>query len=163
MKRMIFTVLTILSLNSVAFASENEPEGFRGIKWGTAFSKHSTEMVLKEKNIYTRKGDQMTIGGAKLKELSYFYYKGQFSGVFVETVGIQNEQALIAALRAQFGAPSQPNQFMEQYLWDGAITSIVASCSSVTHVCGVLFQSQELSKVETADKQKIAEKGKKDF
>ncbi len=52
--------------------------------------------------------------------------------------------ALLAALKAQFGKPSQPNQYLDEYYWQGRKTTISADCNSITKACSVFLISSKL-------------------
>lgn len=153
--------------SSVAGAFDNEPDGFRGIKWGAPFSAHAKELTLVEKgkdeNYYLRKGDKMSIGGAELKQLAYGYWKDQFVSVFIETSGAGNKSALLEAFRSQFGSGYKPNQFMDEFLWRGATTTMSVKCSPIGEKCKAFLFSTELTAKQSEEKKKAAAGAAKDF
>ncbi len=91
------------------FKSGSEPDGFRGIKWGTDIS---TIQGMKDtgkgysahpdEKYYTREGDKLETGGAKLKKIQYSFYKGKF---FEVTIWIEekNLQQFRNIIKERFG------------------------------------------------------------
>jgi len=168
MKRTILAA-TFIAIVSPAFAGtfKNEPTGFRHIQWGAPFSSVKSQMRLAEKgktnNYYTRLHDKMSIGGASLENIYYNFFDGKFAGVMVITKGFTNKQAILEALRTQFGDGRQKNPYIDDYVWSGDTTTIFMSCNKITYQCRVLFNSMEMqAKADTA-KEKAAEKAKGDF
>ena len=164
--RVLFVILGSLVISPV-IAFQNEPDGFRGIKWGSDFSAHEKEMSLAEKgkseNYYLRKNDKMAIGGAELKYLVYGYWKGKFTSVFMLTTGASNKSALIRAFQTQFGSGVKPNQFLDEYVWRGAATSISLKCDAIGEKCQVFLFSTELLAKQNEENKKAAEKASGDF
>ena len=72
----------------------SDPDGFRGIKWGTEISTlKDLEKVEQDKSTdsdlvwYTRKGDTLAIGEAKLENIFYSFWMGNFEGVWIDFKG----------------------------------------------------------------------------
>ena len=148
-------------------AFQNEPDGFRGIKWGTDFSANTSEMSVVEKVkdeiFYFRKGDKLSIGGAELKRITYGYRKGKLMSIMLNSSGINNKTALIDAFREQFGRPDKPNQFLDQYWWRGPVAVISLDCNPIRHECmAIMFSTDQLNQRQE-EKKKEAEAAKKDF
>lgn len=154
-------------LSQPAFAFENEPEGFRGIKWGTPISSNKSEMTLIERDaklsVYLRKGDKLRIGEAKLTSLSYGYYKEHFFMAAMTTQGASNKTELLRAFKAQFGEGDRPNELLDKYVWAGATTSIIIECNPITDACQVWIASISIVKQMEADNEEAAKKSGKDF
>lgn len=165
--KQIFALLAFLGLPVVVVAFENEPDGFRNIKWGTHISANSSEMTVLERSkndaYCYRKGDKLTIGGATLKRITYNYWKSQFMSVLIDSVGIENKSALIAAFQAQFGKPERPNQFLDDYWWNGAVTSIRIKCEPIGTKCSAFIYSTELLGLQREEDKKTAAGAGKDF
>lgn len=69
MKKGFLVVVMILALSLGAFAFQNEPDGFRGLKWGDPPGKHMRPFTTYAHfgvRIYERSFDKMKIGGAFL-------------------------------------------------------------------------------------------------
>lgn len=78
----------------MAFAFHNEPEGFRGLKWGDP---PGQDMVYYGKskdneNVlwYKRKNDKLQIGRARIKCIHYLFYKEQFMEVLIKTGEVED-------------------------------------------------------------------------
>jgi hypothetical protein len=103
-----FTVaIVLLSVNSFAF--NNEPDGFRGIKWGTDISGLQgmthvrTDPSYGGVEFYTRKDDELRFGDAQLDKIEYAFWKGKFSSVWIHSVGYANWLDLRDATAASYG------------------------------------------------------------
>jgi fructose-1,6-bisphosphatase len=107
----------------------------------------------------------MTIGGAHLKDISYKFYHDQFAGVMLRTPenSSDDEEAIIAAFTVQFGQGYKDNQFLKRYLWRGSVSTVYLDCNSFIHACTGALLSNQLLKLEEADKAAAARKGAKDF
>ena len=120
-KILLLSVFFLLPL--LAFAFENEPDGFRGIKWGTDLNE-MWEMTLIKYNgaeqIYIRERDELSIGGATLKELKYMAYKHKLLGVWIAFDGYMNFTKLKDTLSQEYGNPQKPNTYTDEYYWFGA-------------------------------------------
>ncbi len=164
-----FIFLSILLIPLVSFAYENEPDGFRGIKWGTDKSE------LKDLNSYgtddqdgtemfVKKTDELQIGDAKLEHIFYVFWKNKFSGVMIKSKGYSNCRDLKQATFAKFGKGSQDNQFIEKYVWYGTTTTIILNYNEISEEGTLLLISMELRKQQEEYKQKKAKEGaEKDF
>jgi hypothetical protein len=160
-------VYLLLGVCAAAAAFENEPDGFRGIKWGSDFSQHKNEMTLiesgKETNFYMRKGDKMSIGGASLSKIVYAYQLERLHSVMIETEGVENKSALIAAFKSQFGTGEKPNRFIDEYRWAGPIAFVHIKCNSIRNSCRASLSSVEMLRADRERSKKQAEGAKKDF
>jgi hypothetical protein len=159
-----------LSTSSIYKPFPNEPTGFRGIAWGTPLSAVQSQMTPFSEpspglgQAYERKGDAMTLGGATLKHVQYHFYNGGFSRAYLISIARPDQPpAMIAAFKAQYGEGAKPNQFMDDYLWNGPVGSVYLTCSSVTHECLSFIASTATLKQDEADKAAAAARGKKDF
>jgi hypothetical protein len=87
-----------------------DPEGFRDIKWGTEISTlKDMEEVDQDKSSgrdlvwYRRKGDTLAIGEAKLENIFYSFWMGEFESVSIDFEGEQNFNALKKEFFERFG------------------------------------------------------------
>lgn len=169
-RRLPCLLLLALLAPIVVMAYQNEPEGFRGIKWGAEIKNNAAEMTLigeeYDKRYYTRRGDKLSIGGAKLTNISYIYWKGALFGVGLRTVGKINKIALIETFEAQFGRPKKTinsADSMEKYGWDGTVTMIGMKCEQSENVCETFLTSYEKGTQQIEELKKAAAGAKKDF
>jgi len=112
-KRGIILIVALgiaLLLSSMAQAFQNEPDGFRGIKWGDPPGK---DMRLYEKGYekwpyaqcYVRRDEKLQIGKVKLENIYYLFHKNKFMRVLVEVDhgGVSEYYFLKDVLTLKFG------------------------------------------------------------
>ncbi len=88
------------------FKLGSEPYGFRGIIWGTDISRLKDMKYLATKDgvkYYSRKGDLLKIGAAKLEIVAYGFWNDKFSEVLVKTDGFDNYNKLKDAIFDNYG------------------------------------------------------------
>ena len=98
-----------------------DPEGFRDIKWGTEISTlKDMEEVEQDKSSgrdlvwYRRKGDTLAIGEAKLENIFYSFWMGDFESVWIDFEGEENFEALKKELFERFGKAREPEGGMDK-------------------------------------------------
>jgi hypothetical protein len=159
-----------------------DPEGFRDIKWGTEISTlKDMEEVEQDKPSgrdllwYRRKGDTLTMGEAKLENIFYSFWMGEFESVWIDFGGEENFEALKKELFERFGkargseggvnkigkrarrerSPAEhPGAF---YAWWGKNTEIWLSYSKDRHKGTLTMNSRKISE-ERRDYEKEKEK-----
>jgi hypothetical protein len=80
--------------------------GFRGIAWGASVVDVKDIRVggiEKGERTYSREGEEMQIGVAKLNSVSYGFYDGQFWKVNITFDGFENYGALAEAVKERYG------------------------------------------------------------
>jgi len=178
MKKIWLIGLTILmiglcgNLGSANYKPGSEPDGFRGIKWGTDISTLSDMEYFRTDpgyggiKVYTRKNEDLHLGAAKLKIIGYNFWRGKFCSVQVITKSWTNWDALKDAVFEKFGIGRgfQDNKSIEYYYWMGDITGMSLEYNKVSEK-GILFMcSEELNKqIEAYKKQKAKEGAEKGF
>ncbi|MCM8770075.1 MAG: hypothetical protein NC911_10515 [Candidatus Omnitrophica bacterium] len=104
---------------------KNEPDGFRGIKWGTPLSSLTGMKLVKDAgNLkeYQKEDDVLQIGQAKLEKITYSFYQGLLESITAETKGKENFEQLKTAAQERFGAGHQRSE--DEWCWEGSTTSI---------------------------------------
>jgi hypothetical protein len=107
----LFTIFLIGCFASARSSKpHSDPDGFRSIKWGTEISTlKDLEKVEQDKSSdrdlvwYRRKGDTLAIGEAKLENIFYSFWMGNFESVWIDFEGEENFGALKKELFEQFG------------------------------------------------------------
>jgi len=161
-------VLAALLCPLAASAFDNEPTGFRGIEWDTAFEAVGPQFKLYRRDggtvFYNRLDDKMSVGGAALRTIVYVFYRGHFQGVLLETApdDVHSRSAMQEALEAQFGKPRQPNAYIQKFYWFGPLTAISLDCSA-QNLCRTVIRSKVVGDREFADRKAAATAAKKDF
>ena len=127
---MIIMIISFL-FSSYAFAYQNEPKSFRGIKWGTNIKDLSGMQLVnidkndKDTRIYIRIVDKLKIGKADLEGIFYLFYKNRFYAVAIKFNLISNYLNIKETLFEQYGAGKQ---IMETFhSWQGENTDIALS------------------------------------
>ena len=79
----------------------SDPDGFRDIKWGTEIATlKDMEKVEQDRSSnsdlvwYARKGDPLAIGKARLENIFYSFWMGEFESVWIDFEGEENFEAL---------------------------------------------------------------------
>ena len=144
----------------------NEPDGFRGITWGTPLSKVAHQMVpapTQQPNWYRRLDDRMVLGEIQLVELYYEFYDGKFSAVVMKSAP-HTQSGMIAAFKAQFGNCVVKDYHKEEYVWlPGSIGWVFLGCDQPVYACIGSIYSELADKKKKADKAAAAVRAKKDF
>ena len=157
-----------------------DPEGFRDIKWGTEISElKDMEEVEQDRTFgkdlvwYRRKGDALTIGDAKLENIFYSFWMGEFESVSIDFEGEENFKVLKKELFERFGeargseggmdkmgkgarrerSPTQPPGGF--YAWWGKNTEIWLSYSKDRQKGSLTMNSRKIS-----EQRRDYEKGK---
>ncbi len=115
------------------FKPGSEPDGFRGIKWGTHVST-LTDMVKVwedgDRKYYERKGDELEIGGAKLHKIVYIFWRDLLYEVRVAILKdhgnskekLANFNLIKEMCFDKFGERKKPILGKEEYSWIGQTT-----------------------------------------
>jgi hypothetical protein len=134
----IHVILVVLLTGGITFGQEfkagSEPDGFRGIKWGTDFKalagmKFSKTAepggclpgslwdfdrgVMAKKvvlDVYVKERDTLEMEGAKLETIEYAFWKGKFVEVTMTTLGSDNFDVLRRAVIRKYGEGLSPGE-----------------------------------------------------
>lgn len=158
----------VASQNEITF--QNEPDGFRGLKWGDA---PTEEMVCFGKNLsfqstYQRKADKLVIGSAKLDEIWYKFnfYSNKFYEAGSHFFSTDNYDILKVIFEERFGKPTKIYKEYGFYVlqWTGEKTEIKLSYNSKNSEGYIVIKSMKIHPETPEDnKQKEVEKAKEDF
>ncbi|HEY5813036.1 MAG TPA: hypothetical protein VIT23_10350, partial [Terrimicrobiaceae bacterium] len=94
--------------------------GFRGIKFGTAFSEFKDMTVDQDHGklkLYTKKDEDLVLGLAKLGTIVYHFFDDKFYGVSVHTSDSANTQTLVAIAGTGFGQGAKLDK--HNTIWQG--------------------------------------------
>ncbi len=158
---------TVKSPTELTF--KNEPDGFRGIKWGTDISTLSGMTCAAnpfDSNIKfcTRKNDRLQIGKAKLSAIVYQFYKDKFYIVAISTNNPINFDALKDVVFVKFGDGRQPNKYIKRWVWFGDMANIGLEYNESSQTGTLLIFSQKISlQIEEVKKQEAKEGAEKGF
>ncbi len=137
-KLVIALLITILMVPNSAIPFQNEPDGFRDIKWGTDFSKFdnvwksfSKEFCGKKYEVAHITGDNLYFENIKLRGIGYILWEGELNGVIVESIGnglgSKEWYGMKNALFATYGDSNSKDitANYDKYQWMGDKTTIL--------------------------------------
>jgi len=157
---------------AVAETKLDKWEGFRGIKWATNI-KDVNDMRLVDPSstsaikVYSRNGDKLSIGKAKLKYIFYGAYKNKICSVGVISNGYSNFQYLKEAVFTYYGEGYQDNEYIEEWMWgynrtDGKVTMIL-KYNEFSEDTGFYIKYSPIFQEKEEDDAKAAEDADDDF
>jgi hypothetical protein len=114
-------------LSVLVLAYQNEPDDFRGIKWGTSVEGLSDMALILDGGdlkAYARNRDKMMIADAKIDSLHYIFYKDQFYCVRIEFADISNFIKIRDEFVKMYGEPERRQHYERHFYWRGDIASI---------------------------------------
>jgi hypothetical protein len=187
----IFTIFLIGCVASIRSSKpSSEPDGFMGIKWGSEISTlKGMERVKQDKSSdsdlvwYTREGDRLAIGKAKLEDIFYSFWRGAFESVWIDFEGWENFKVLKEELFERFGRAFESGGGMKKgskrarrersptegagafYTWAGKNTEIWLSYSKDRHKGTLTMNSRKISEErrdyekEKEEEQRLKERG----
>ena len=185
MKRVILSsIILIFLITGMGFAFQNEPDGFRGLKWGDAptedmtFLGETREYIIdnypkttitntKTKSYYKR-NEKNNIGSAKLYNIFYRFnlYSNQFYKVMCVFYDEDNYNILGIIFREEFGEPTYIDKRKNKYFlkWVGDKTEVQLYYNPKENKGWIGFKSMKIRPEKIEDnKQKELEKAKDDF
>jgi hypothetical protein len=130
----------------------NDPQGFGGIAWGSAF-KESEDYVLAESSTrikgYELKQGPPPLGEAKMEAMRFLTIDGKFGRVVARYQGKQTHGQVLAYLEAKYGPLDRtPGQFSGGVLqllnWRGPDTEINLSYDARRERGVIFFESRSL-------------------
>ncbi len=146
---------------------KNEPNDFRSIKWGTDISTLTYLKATKNDagkfvgmDAFHKVGDELFIGDAKLRSVTYYFWKGKFAGVRMVTDRM-NLKKLSEILVGKFGTPVAGDwpDYMPgtpPVYWRGKTTTITLGQHPVMIWCYLWFESPAIIKEYTDERNKLA-------
>ncbi len=153
----------VFSSSASAFF-QNEPDGFRGIIWGSSVKDlPGAEFLAKEgdQQFYTLKGEKLTIADARIDKIVYGFYKDRLFNVMVYYTGLPNFMKIKEVLMQQYGIPDQPNQYIDKYFWDGSKVDIFANYDDISKEGRIAYFFKPLAgEMEEAERTEAGKAGK---
>ena len=91
--------------------------GFRDFKWGGAAV---PQMEVLDDHTESKfcwiPNDDLTFAGATVEKIVYEFWENRFAEVTIE-MSAGSADRILKDLQAGWGKPSQPNKFIEDYIW----------------------------------------------
>jgi hypothetical protein len=171
MKRFIVTSLLFLLCSMIfgqsvyARSFQNEPDGFRGIKWGTDIKEVNNLVYIDTDpsyggvKKYERKGDEYTIGAAQLNSIIYCFWNDKLMSVTVTFENFVNYNSVKEATTEKFGRGFKHNRYMEEFAWLGDRTTIMLKYNEISKKGSLYMSSVEMVEQATALNKKKAKEG----
>ncbi|MCX7769820.1 MAG: hypothetical protein N2202_01930 [Proteobacteria bacterium] len=153
MKKVLFLITLCLFLYALqAYSFENEPDGFRGIVWGTDISQLKDMEFVKVDpktgiKLYKKKKDNMTIGNANLDALYYGFFENKFYAVIAQTMFFTDFEELKRACFENFGRGEKPRLYYDEYFWDGEKVKISLIYDRSAIIGTLMIVNKELDKM----------------
>lgn len=157
-------MLIFCSLTSVG-AFQNEPDGFRGLKWGNP---PTEDMKVVGKNededtkYYTRFADKKGIGDAKFYLLRYGFYKNRFYDVMGFLRNKDDYDILKTICEEKFGEPTEEGYCRLNWHGEKAAVALYYDIIEESGYFAIIGWQIFLEKYK-ADEQKELEKTEEDF
>ena len=129
MRGKVLLMILIVSLflwEGIGLAFQNEPDGFRGLKWG---DRPTEDMVycatVEGERIYLLPNDKMHIDNARFYKILYSFYGSpeRFSGVGLFFKGDNNFSLLKTLCRGRFGEETLERFY--ELSWHGQTTVVL--------------------------------------
>lgn len=141
---LIVAIATVILFSvGVAGAFENEPEGFRGLKWGDPPTEDMTWTADKNSGwkVYRKDKEKLSLGEAQFYTILYSFYSPtpetiKFLGVGLYFTDEINFSSLSGLCKAKFGKPTQTE--LDAFAWCSQATMISLSYNRVDD-SGMLF------------------------
>jgi hypothetical protein len=183
--KILLFILSILLTGNFAssqsfdsFKPLSEPDGFRGIKWGTDISSLN-DIVLERTQpnnikVYKRMGDELRIGKARLEQIQYRFWMNKFYQVLILLRGAENWNYFKEAIFETFGKPTslaemgkmlgakETGETGETYCWNGRNTTMGINYGKNDQLGSLLMESLIIvEKKKAYEQQKRIEQEKK--
>lgn len=116
----------ILFAEDIKYGFQNEPDGFRGLKWGDAPTEDMTfigKLDVVGSDFYTKIGDKKDIGTAKFFALGYAFYNDRFMQAMGFFRDKDNYNTLETICREKYGEPTEEGYY--KLTWYGSETIIL--------------------------------------
>lgn len=164
--KMFILSLIFILFPSLICAFQNEPDSFRGIKWGNNISESPDMGIVEDggdSKYYIKKNDKMKIGDAELERVVYGFYKGRFYFVLIEFKGLVNYLSIKETFQQLYGEGYRPNRFMEEYVWFGSTVDISLEYKEILKKGTAIYFFKPIIDEKKADMKEKAKKGSGDL
>ena len=114
-------LLWLVTVPVSAPAFSNEPDGFRGIKWGTKIGQAQGMVLVEDKGnekYYARPDDKMKIGDARVDKIVYGFYRDEFFTVTIGFSTLMHFMSLKETLTNLYSEWAQQKE-KDKYYWAG--------------------------------------------
>ncbi len=120
MRKVLVAAVLVLALSIGSFAFQNEPEGFRGLKWGDPAGE-DMELLMDwgDRTIgYVLPDEKMFLGNVPLYMVGYMFYENRFMGAAMYFKGEKNYDLLKTICKERYGEEEVDEGFYKMD-WNG--------------------------------------------
>lgn len=152
----VLIVGTLLLCLGSAYGFENEPEGFRGLKWGdppTGDMQFLQEREAGQRG-YSRYDEKLKMGGVPLYSIVYLFY-GQPEKFYIVLLYFEDEdnyETLKTICRGKFGKETMKG--LDSLTWESQMTIVRLEYDSIEDYGGLSLASTPLLQEYTKIKEK---------
>lgn len=131
----------------------NEPDGFRGIKWGTDIARLPGMELVKNggaEKYYVRPDEKLKIGDAIVEKITYGFYRDEFFKVTISLKGLMNYMHMKETLTGLYG--DGDHVFGKSlYAWTGTKVNVVIEFNGVLNEGEVLYLYKPVMEKRTGE------------
>ncbi len=127
---LLLCIITVIMAPSYVLSFDNlsssrQPTGFRGINWGESKYDHPYLFSMYDNvngiETFNRELENLTLGKAKLSEITYHFYHDKFYQVSITLKSDKDHQPLLDALTESYGTAEIESGI---YVWENETVSI---------------------------------------
>lgn len=153
-------LVVLLAWSGMAFAFENEPEGFRGLKWGDP-PRPEMEFITEQDEwtvLYRNPGDKLRLGDARFYMIVYCFYAPsdaptrKLLSVGLYFRGEENFDILETICKVKFGEPT--NESYRYLGWASPSSMVLLSYDSIEETGHLGLISMPISQQYNKEKEK---------
>ena len=151
----LMTLIAVVALwmqavPALAIPMQNDPNGFEGIPWGTAFTESDQFVNVEDAGrvqTFELKTTPPTLGPATVESMKFSTIEGKCARVMVKYTGKETHDRLLAFLQQQFGPIDQtPGQMaggaVKFFNWQGPDSAIILRYDLRTSQGVIFFESE---------------------
>ena len=172
MRKIVVAILAVILVSwRMAFAFQNEPKGFRDLRWGNA-PKEGMQFVTKQDqwlSIYKTVDDKLSLGDVRFYQILYQFYTPSYSRRVKRfiTVGLYfakevNFDTLETICKTKFGEPTREGFY--EIIWIGDLASVALKYDLLEEKGFLGLSSRPIFQEYTQEKEKKqVEEAEKDW
>jgi hypothetical protein len=151
---------------SSALAMKNEPDGFRGMHWGTDISTLPDMKKTGEDpplDIYERQNDRLKIGEATLSHITYSAYRGRLCRVLIGFKADTNFLRLKETLFELYGKGRSYDAYDDRYVWVGKHVVVTLDYNDLLKEGTILYTYKPIAEEVSRNEKQRAKDAAKDL
>lgn len=138
--------------------------GFRNLNFEQSIDSCPGMKLVEEdgdSKYYVRVDEDLRLGNAELKTITYGFYKGKLESVRVKVEGSLNSRALLQVLQEAYGVGEPSDEYKDKYFWFGKRVWADYTLYGNTDNSAFYMSSRALASQEKADEKAKAQEGAK--